>query len=117
MQGRYETQILDSFGLSGEMNETGGIYSIAHPSVNACLPPLSWQTYDVEFTAAEFRDGKKVTNARMTVHLNGILIHAKQDLPHSTTASPVKDGPGPGPVYLQDHGNPVHFRNVWVVRA
>ena len=115
VQGRFETQILDSFGLIGQDNEAGGIYSIAYPRVNACLPPLRWQTYDIDFTAAEFKDGKKVKNARRTVHLNGILVHDDQELDHATTASPLKDTPGPGPVFLQNHGNPVRFRNIWVI--
>lgn len=114
-QGRYETQILDSFGLEGKMNEAGGIYSVAHPKVNACLPPLSWQTYDVDFTGPVWKDGKKVRNGRMTVRLNGILIHEDQELPKSTPAAKFKEEPGPGPIYLQHHGNPIRFRNIWVV--
>ncbi len=114
-QGRYEIQILDSFGLKGEHNECGGIYSIAAPKLNMCFPPLSWQTYDVDFTAAEYENGKKVKNARMTVRHNGVVIHDDVELPRTTTAAPVKEGPEPGPVYLQDHGNPVRFRNIWVV--
>ena len=115
-QNRYETQILDSFGLVGRMNETGGIYSIAEPRINMCFPPLRWQTYDVDFTAAKFQDGKKVKNARMTVRLNGVLIHDDQELPKSTTASKLKDGPEPGGIHLQAHGSPVRFRNIWVIR-
>lgn len=115
-QGRYETQVLDSFGLDPQSNDCGGIYRIAKPPVNVCFPPLSWQTYDVDFTAARFDDsGKKLKNARITVRLNGVLIHNDVELPHSTTASPLKEGPEPGPLHLQDHGNPVRFRNIWLV--
>jgi hypothetical protein len=114
-QGRFETQVLDSFGLEGRINETGGIYSIAPPKLNMCFPPLSWQTYDVDFTEAEYDDGKKVKNARMTVRLNGVVVHDDVELTHSTTASKLKEGPEPGPVYIQDHGNPVYYRNIWVV--
>jgi hypothetical protein len=116
VQGRYETQILDSFGLQGRMNECGGVYSIAAPSTNACFPALVWQTYDVDFTAAKFNEkGKKIKNGRMTVKLNGILIHDDLDLTHSTTASPQRESAKPGPVHFQHHGNNVQFRNVWVV--
>ncbi len=114
-QGRYEVQILDSFGLEGRDNECGGIYSVGPPAVNMCLPPLTWQTYDVDYTAAEYEDGKKVHNASITVRHNGVLIHENQELPHATTASPLGEGPELGPVFLQDHGNPVCFRNIWVV--
>jgi len=117
MQGRYETQILDSFGLEGKNNECGGVYSISDPAVNACFPPLTWQTYDVDFTSATYDDdGKKLKNARMTVQLNGIQVHNNLELPRGTTAHPVKEGPEPGPIYLQNHGNPVRFRNIWVLR-
>ena len=116
MQGRYEVQILDSFGLSGEHNECGGIYTIKKPDVNMCLPPLVWQTYDVDYTAARFdADGKKTTNAKLTVSHNGVQIHKDVELPKATTAAPVAEGAEPGPIYIQDHGNPIRFRNIWVV--
>jgi hypothetical protein len=116
--GRWETQILDSFGLDARDNECGGLYSIAAPRLNMCLPPLAWQTYDVEFTAAKFdTEGKRTAWPRMTVRLNGVLIHEDRELAKEfTTAAPVS-GPleGPlGPVFLQDHGNPVQFRNIWI---
>lgn len=115
-QGRYEIQILDSFGLVGRNNETGGIYSVRAPDLNMCFPPLRWQTYDVEFTAARFDDtGAKTANARMTVRLNGVVVQDETVVPKSTTASKLKEGPSPGPVYLQDHGNPVRYRNIWIV--
>lgn len=116
LQGRYEVQILDSFGLTGENNECGGIYSIAKPKLNMCFPPLAWQTYDIEYTAARFDDaGKKTADAKLTVKHNGVEIHHDVALPHSTTAAPVAEGAEPGPLYLQDHGNPVRYRNVWIV--
>jgi hypothetical protein len=114
-QGRYEVQILDSFGLEGKHNECGGIYGIADPAVNMCFPPLSWQTFDVDFTAAEFKDGQKVKGARMTVRHNGVVIHDDVEIDRATTASPLQQGPESGPVFLQNHGNPVRFRNIWVV--
>jgi Domain of Unknown Function (DUF1080) len=115
LQGRYEVQMLDSFGLEGKNNECGGIYTIAEPSVNMCFPPLAWQTYDIDYTAAVYEGGKKIKNPRVTVKHNGVTIHDNVELTHSTTASPLKEGPEPGPVYLQDHGNPVRYRNIWVV--
>jgi hypothetical protein len=115
-QGRFETQVLDSFGLDGKMNEFGGIYSIAEPKVNMCFPPLRWQTYDVDFTAAKFKDGKKVKNAFITVRHNGVVIHENQELGHTTTAAPNgKYEDTPGYLYFQGHGNNVMYRNVWVV--
>ena len=79
------------------------------------FPPLSWQTYDIDFTPAEFKDGKKVKNARITIKHNGVVIHDNLELPADTPGGTVKEGPEPGPVYLQDHGNPVRFRNIWVL--
>ena len=115
LQGRYEVQILDSFGLAGKHNECGGIYETRDPDVNMCYPPLAWQTYDIEFTAAVYEGDKKVKNARITVRHNDVLVHEDVELPKGTRAHPVKEGPDGGPVYLQNHGNPVTFRNIWVV--
>ncbi len=115
-QGRYETQVLDSFGLEGKNNETGGIYTVRDPDLNMCFPPLTWQTYDVEFTAARFgADGKKTTDAKMTVRLNGEIVQRDVKVPNITTAAPNKESAEPGPIYLQDHGNPVRYRNIWIV--
>lgn len=115
-QGRYEVQILDSFGLKGENNECGGIYEVKKPDVNMCFPPLSWQTYDVDFKAAKYdSSGKKTADARMTVKHNGVVIHDDVAVPKATRAAPVAEGAEPGPIYLQDHGNPIRFRNIWVV--
>ena len=117
-QGRYEIQILDSFGLEGKHNECGGIYSVKDPDVNMCLPPLAWQTYDIDYTAARFDDqGKIVANPRITVRHNGVVIHQNVELPgeRSTTAAPLGPGPEPGPVFLQNHGCPLRFKNIWVV--
>ncbi|CAN5657005.1 hypothetical protein BH11VER1_BH11VER1_41960 [soil metagenome] len=116
LQGRYEVQVLDSFGLEGKDNECGGIYKIAVPKVNMCLPPLVWQTYDVDFTAAKFdAEGKKTANAKVTVKHNGVLIHENQELPQTTASAPTStEANTPGPIYLQNHGNPVRYRNIWL---
>ena len=115
-QGRYETQVLDSFGLAGTDRECGGLYEVKAPDLNMCLPPLTWQTYDIEFTAARWgADGKRTSNARLTVMLNGVVIHQDVVMPGITRSAPVKEEPGPGPIYLQDHGNPVRYRNIWVM--
>jgi hypothetical protein len=116
LQGRYEVQVLDSFGLEGKDNEAGGVYSIKSPDLNMCLPPLAWQTYDIDYTAATFDENKKKTaNAKITVRHNGVVVHENLELPKATTAAPVPEGPEPGPVYLQDHGNPVRYRNIWLL--
>lgn len=117
--GRYECQMLDSFGLKGENNECGGLYSVKAPDVNMCLPPLSWQTYDIDYTAAKFDGDKLVKNPRVTISHNGVVIHKDVELPgeRSTTAAPNGPGPEPGPIYLQDHGNPLRYRNIWVVET
>ena len=115
LQDRYEIQVLDSFGLKGESNECGGIYSKIKPLINACFPPLSWQTYDIDFQAARFdAEGKKTKDAIATVRHNGILIQDHADIPGSTGGGQ-KETAEPGPIQLQGHGNPVFFRNVWIV--
>jgi hypothetical protein len=115
IHSRYEVQILDSFGLEGEHNEAGGLYRQRKPDLNMAFPPLTWQTYDIDFKAATFDEaGKKVTNARLTVRHNGVAIHDDVELTNKTGAGK-QEGPSILPTKLQDHGNPVVFRNIWIV--
>lgn len=114
IDNRYELQVLDSFGLSGENNECGGFYQIKEPAVNMCYPPLAWQTYDIDFTAAKYEGDKKVKNARVTVKHNGVTIHDDLELPRATPGG-IGEGPEPAALFFQDHGNPVVYRNVWIV--
>jgi hypothetical protein len=114
VQHRYEIQVLDSFGLKGENNECGGVYGQAAPLVNMCHPPLQWQTYDIEFRAARFQDGKKAEDALLTVRHNGVLIHNRLKL-KGPTAGGQKESDAPGPLFLQGHGGQVEYRNIWVI--
>lgn len=117
IQKRYEVQILDSFGLRGAENECGGLYKQRAPLLNMCFPPLTWQTYDIDFTAARFNAaGKKTAGARITVRHNGVVIHDNVEITGKTGGG-AAEGPDPGPIKLQDHGNLVHFRNIWIVRS
>lgn len=115
LQSRYEVQILDSFGLEGLFNECGSLYRQRPPDINACLPPLEWQTYDIEHRSPRFdASGRKTENARITVWLNGILVHNDVEI-LSKTGAGREEGPAPFPTKLQDHGNPVVFRNFWIL--
>ncbi len=115
VQHRYEVQVLDSFGLKGENNECGGIYSQTAPKVNMCYPPLVWQTYDIDFQAARFDDaGKKTADAVITVWHNGVKIHDRVPL-RGPTPGGTSESAQPGPLFLQGHGGQVEYRNIWVV--
>lgn len=115
LQSRYEVQILDSFGLQGKNNECGGLYKYREPATNMCLPPLAWQTYDIDFVAAVYdKNGKKTTNARLTVRHNGVLIHDDIGVERKT-GSGKAESPVIFPIKLQNHGNPIRFRNIWLL--
>jgi hypothetical protein len=111
----YEVQVLDSFGLDGKNNECGGIYSLVAPKVNMCLPPLVWQTYDVDFTNAVAEGGKVVKKARLTLKHNGVVVHDDAEISGKTGGARSDLEGTPGPLQLQGHGNPMQYRNIWVV--
>ena len=116
LQGRYEVQILDSYGLKSQDNDCGGIYKVAAPLVNACKAPTVWQSYDIDFRAPVFEEGKKVKPARISVVQNGVAIHKDVEIPLDNTVAGLGGDPSkPGPIMLQDHGNPVQYRNIWLV--
>lgn len=116
VMGTYETQVLDSYALTGEDNECGGIYKFGRPKVNMAYPPLAWQTYDISFKAPRFDDsGKKTENGRITVKHNGVVIQDNLELPEATGGAKYKGEPNhPAPLVLQEHSNPVQYRNIWV---
>ena len=115
LQDRYEVQILDTFGHGPEFNGCGSMYRQHAPRVDMCYPPLRWQTYDIDFTAAKFDpSGKKTHNTIVTVKQNGVVVQDHYELTNKTGAG-AKEGPTPGSIQLQGHGNPVFFRNIWVI--
>jgi hypothetical protein len=117
LQGRYEIQVLDSYGIETPgMGDCGAIYNQHAPLVNACKPPLQWQTYDVVFRAPRLDDaGNVVEKTRVTVLQNGLVIQNNVELPGATGGSVGQDVGEPGPLLLQDHGNLMKFRNIWAV--
>jgi hypothetical protein len=124
LMDRYEIQILDSFpdGTDGPVTyfdgQCGALYKQQPPAVNACRKPGEWQSYDVVFSRPRFHtDGTLATPARISVLHNGVAIHSdtviKGDTfyhaPPSYTAHA-----DTAPIRIQDHGNPIQFRNIWV---
>jgi hypothetical protein len=115
VQGRYEIQVLDSFGQPPQIDGCGAIYGIAPPLRNASRPPQRWQTYDIVFRTA--RVAGEPEHARITVWHNGVAIHNNLALPSISGGAVDGDIGLPGPLLLQDHGDPVRYRNIWVMPA
>jgi len=116
-QNRYEVQILDSYQNRTYANgQATSIYKQHIPLVNATKPNEQWQTYDIIFHQPKFNDGKKVTSGYFTVIHNGVLVQDHVEILGTTEyIGPPKNEPhGKGPIKLQDHSNPVHFRNIWL---
>ena len=116
---RYELQVLDSYeNVTYADGGAGSIYGQYPPLVNACRPPGEWQTYDILYTAPRFdAAGKLLSPARLTVFHNGVLIQNNVELTGPTgwiDRVPYSPHPEKQPLSLQDHGNPVRFRNIWV---
>lgn len=124
---RYETQVLDSFGLDLDINAwkekpqsdpkqwCGCLYLFKLADTNMCFPPLTWQSYDIHFTAPQFDGEKKTKNARITVIHNGVKIHDDVELLKGTGAGGSRKEIARGPIVLQGHGNPIRYRNIWIV--
>jgi hypothetical protein len=120
MQGRYEVQILNSYGKQPEAHECGALYSQTPPVVNACKPAGEWQTYDIFFRAPRFdANGNVVEKARATVYQNNVLIHQDAEIkgPTGIQYEQYKGEVPKGPIVLQGDHDTVKFRNVWIVPA
>lgn len=127
LQNRYEVQVLDTFGLvydrehvkvpvrSDPKQWCGCFYRFKAADIPMCLPPLTWQTYDIEFQAPGFdAEGKKISDATITVIQNGVKIHDAVKLPKGTGIGGTRKEVPKGPIIFQGHGNPIAFRNVWI---
>ena len=117
LMGIYEIQVLDCFNNPTYSDgTTAAIYGQFPPLVNACREPGQWQTYDIVFVAPRFDGEKLISPCRITVIHNGVVVHHDTTLVGPTTHRKVEQyraHPATGPLELQDHGNPVRFRNIW----
>lgn len=127
LMGPYEVQILDSYtddnyatNKTYADGQAGALYGQHPPMVNVCRPAGQWQSYDIAFMRPLFdENGKCVRKARITVFHNGVCIHNNLEIEGRTShkrKARYSPHPDEGPIQLQDHGNPMRFRNIWVRR-
>ncbi|MDB4746244.1 DUF1080 domain-containing protein [Verrucomicrobia bacterium] len=117
--GMYEIQVLDSFhNPTYPDGQAGAMYGQLPPKVNASLPPGAWQSYDIIFETARWDGDTLVKKANLTVIHNGVVLHHKQEYNgpslHRQVGTYSKPHPSHGPIHLQDHNNPMRFRNIWI---
>lgn len=118
LQNRYEVQVLDSHGGKTYPNgQASSIYKQHIPLVNACRPAGEWQTYDIIYKAPIFNgDGIRTAPGRITVIHNGVLVQNHVEIKGTTVyiGMPQNDSHGKAPIRLQDHGEKVSYRNIWI---
>lgn len=118
LMGLYEIQVLDSYeNKTYADGQASALYGQYPPLVNASRPPAQWQTYDIIFHGPRFTGGKLRRPARVTVLHNGVLVQDNVELTGPTAHGerpPYKPQPEKLPLALQDHGNPVRYRNIWI---
>lgn len=120
LMGAFEVQILDSYqNPSYADGQCGALYGQCPPRVNASRGPGEWQSYDIFFTRPRYKGDAVIEPARVTVLHNGVLIHNQQSFMGPTRHLRVSDYQGfrakEGPIKIQDHGNLMQFRNIWIV--
>lgn len=118
LMGLYEVQVLDSYDNPTYADgQAAALYGQYPPLYNACLPPGEWQTYDIVFRAPRFEGDELLEPAQVTVLHNGVLVHHARELlgatRHRELAQYAAHAPAL-PLTLQDHGDPVRFRNIWI---
>lgn len=118
IMGKYEVQVLDSYNnVTYADGQAAALYGQYPPDVNASLPPGEWQTYDIIFEAPQYKDGKLARPGYITVKHNGVVVHDKREIMGQVAHRRLpKYNPHPAklPLTLQDHGNPVRYRNIWI---
>lgn len=116
LQGIYEVQVLDSYGINiPGKGDCGAVYNQAAPLINASKPAREWQTYDITFRSARFANGQKIQKARVTVFQNGICVQNNTEIEKPTGIGGEPPENTPSGIQFQDHGNPVEYRNIWVL--